>query len=113
MHAFVTSRPDNLDSLLVELPECVLKKLQLLQNNVAELTVREKKSSHVITPQLKQFHWLSIAYHIQCKIVFIVYEYRVCLHEIRPVYLSSLDTNGHPKTSMCLRSDKKALLDSS
>ena len=57
IHAFVTSRLDNLNSLLVELPDYVLNKLQLVQNNAARLVAREKKSSHV-TPLLKQFHWL-------------------------------------------------------
>ena len=58
IHAFVTSRLDNLNSLLVELPDYVLNKLQLVQNNAARLVAREKKSSHV-TPLLKQLHWLS------------------------------------------------------
>ena len=53
IHAFVTSRLDNLNSLLVELPDYVLDKLQLVQNNAARLLAREKKSSHV-TPLLKQ-----------------------------------------------------------
>ena len=45
IHAFVTSRLDNLNSLLVELPDYVLNKLQIVQNNAARLV--EKKSSHV------------------------------------------------------------------
>ena len=47
IHAFVTSRLDNLNSLLVELPDYVLNKLQLVQNNAARLVAREKKSNHV------------------------------------------------------------------
>ena len=107
IHAFVTSRLDNLNSLLVELPDYVLNKLQLVQNNAARLVAREKKSSHV-TPLLKQLHWLPIEYRIKYKIVLIVYK---CLHEMGPVYLTSLLTGYHPGTSMCLRSDKEELLD--
>ena len=55
IQVFVTSRLDNLNSLLVELPDYVLNKLQLVQNNAARLVAREKKSSHV-TPLLKQLH---------------------------------------------------------
>ena len=108
IHAFVTSRLDNLNSLLVELPDCSLNKLQLIQNNAARLVAKEKKSSHA-TPLLKQLHWLPITYRIKYKIALIVYK---CLHKTGPVYLSSLLTDYHPKTSICLRSDKKALLDS-
>ena len=43
IHAFVTSRLDNLNSLLVELPDYVLNKLQLVQNNAARLVAREKE----------------------------------------------------------------------
>ena len=107
IHAFVTSRLDNLNSLLVELPDYVLNKLQLVQNNAARLVAREKKSSHV-TPLLKQLHWPPIEYRIIYKIVLIVYK---CLHEMGPVYLTSLLTCYHPGTSMCLRSDKEELLD--
>ena len=107
IHAFVTSRLDNLNSLLVELPDYVLNKLQLVQNNAARLVAREKKSSHA-TPLLKQLHWLPIEYRIKYKIVLIVYK---CLHEMGPVYLTSLLTGYHPGTSMCLRSDKEELLD--
>ena len=80
VHALVTSRLDNLNSLLVELPDYVLDKLHLLQNNAARLVAREKKSSHV-TPLLKQLHWLPIEYHIKYKIILIVYK---CLHEMGP-----------------------------
>ena len=107
IHAFVTSRLDNLNSLLVELPDYVLDKLQLVQNNAVRLVAREKKSSHV-TPLLKQLHWLPIEYRIKYKIILIVYK---CLHEMGPFYLSSLLTGYHPKTSMCSRSDKEELLD--
>ena len=85
----------------------VLNKLQLVQNNAARLVAREKESSHV-TPLLKQLHWLPIEYRIKYKIVLNVYK---CLHEMGPVYLTSLLTGYHPGTSMCLRSDKEELLD--
>ena len=107
IHAFAPSRLDSLNSLLVELPDYVLDKLQLVQNYAARSVAREKKSNHV-TPLLKQLHWLPIEYGIKYKIILIVYK---CLHEMGPVYLSSLLTGDRPKTSMCLWSDKEELLD--
>ena len=75
--------------------------------HIGYLVHREKKSSH-LKPLLKQLHWFPIEYRIKYKIILIVYK---CLHEMGPVYLSSLLTGYHPKTSMCLRSDKEELLD--
>ena len=61
IHAFVTSRLDNLNSLLVELSDCILNKLQLVKNIVGWLAAKEKKSRHV-APLLEKLHWIPITY---------------------------------------------------
>jgi len=50
--SFVSSKIDNQNSLLVGLPDIVIKKLQLVQNNAARLVLRKKKTDHV-TPLLQ------------------------------------------------------------
>ena len=53
VHAFISSKIDNMNGLLYGLPECVIKKLQLIQNNAARLVKRKKKCDHV-TPIMKE-----------------------------------------------------------
>ena len=86
IHAFVSSRLDNLNCLLTNLPDEQIKRLQLIQNNAARLVMRERKSCH-ITPILKQLHWLPVVYRIKFKIVLLVYK---CLNGLGPVYLEDL-----------------------
>ena len=85
-HAFVTSRLDTMNSLLYDLPESLVNKLQLLQTNAARLIMKERKSCH-ITPYLFHLHWLPVEYRIKYKILLLVYK---CLHGEGPSYLSSL-----------------------
>ena len=51
IHAYVTSRLDNMNSLLYNIPDYLINKLQILQNNAARLITRQKKYCH-ITPFL-------------------------------------------------------------
>ena len=103
-HAFVTSRLDSMNSLLFDLPECLVTKLQLLQNNAARLIMKQRKSCH-ITPFLFDLHWLPVEFRIQYKILLIVYK---CLHGEGPSYLTSLLQEYHPPRS--LRSSNQQLL---
>ena len=86
IQSFVTSRLDNLNSLLYGLPDCVLHKLQLIQNNAAKLVVRKKKVDH-ITPILKSLHWLPVQQRIKFKIILLTFK---CRHGLAPPYLCSL-----------------------
>ena len=103
-HAFVTSRLDTMNSLLYDLPDYLVNKLQLLQNNAARLIMRQRKSCH-ITPYLFYLHWLPIDFRIKYKILLIVYK---CLHGEGPSYLSSLLQEYCPPRS--LRSSNQQLL---
>ena len=103
-HAFVTSRLDNMNSLLHNLPNYQIEKLQLIQNNAARLVQKCKKSDH-ITPTLIDLHWLPIRYRIQYKLLVLVYK---SLHGEGPEYLSSLLEEYNPPRT--LRSTAKLRL---
>ena len=103
-HAFVTSRLDNMNSLLFDIPDYIINKLQLIQNSAARLILKKKKSCH-ITPHLIHLHWLPIKSRIEYKILLMVYK---CLHGEGPKYLSSLLEEYHP--THALRSSSQSLL---
>ena len=104
VHAFISSKLDCMNSLLVGIPEYVVKKLQLIQNNAARIVLRKNKYDHV-TPLLKKLHWLPIASRIQYKICLQTYK---ALHGQAPPYISSLITRYEPTRS--LRSAGRCLL---
>jgi hypothetical protein len=68
IHAFITSRLDNGNSLLYGLASNQLSRLQRIQNTAARILTLSKRSCH-ITPILKQLHWLPVRYRIIFKIV--------------------------------------------
>ena len=96
VHAFVTSRLDTLNSLLIKLPECQLNKLQLIQNNAARLVMKKKMSCY-ITPVLKDLHWLPVEYRVQYKILLLIFK---CLCGKGPVYLSQLLEHYTPERDL-------------
>ena len=86
MHSFVTSRIDCCNSLLVNLPNCVLSKLQKVQNVAARILTR-RRDVHDISPVLIDIHWLPIPLRICYKINLLTFK---CLHELGPPYLKNL-----------------------
>ena len=104
VHAFVSSRLDSLNSLLIELPDIQLKRLQTIQNYAARLILQQKKSCH-ITPLLMELHWLPIKCRIEYKLLLLIYK---CLHDKAPSYLSALLQPYTP--SRALRSASQHLL---
>ena len=86
VHAFITSRLDYCNGLLYGLPDCLLNKLQRVQNACARLIFREQKFCHV-TPLIYELHWLPIKYRIEFKILLITFK---ILNLLAPTYLSSL-----------------------
>ena len=104
MHSFVISKLDNLNSLLYGLPDCLLRKLQLVQNQAAKLVVKKKKQDHV-TPILITLHWLPVQQRIRYKLLLLAFK---CIHGLAPSYLCSLLQEYKPGRS--LRSSSQYLL---
>ena len=106
VHAFITSRLDNCNSLLYGLPRTLLDKLQYVQNSAARLVTLSKKHDH-ITPVLFNLHWLPIYYRINYKIILFTFK---ALHGLAPSYICNLISKYKPVR--CLRSADKMLLTS-
>ena len=94
VHAFVSSRLDYCNALLIGISGCCLQKLQYIQNSAARILMRVRKFDH-ITPILKTLHWLPISSRVEYKISLLTHQ---CLYGNAPSYLKELLT---PKT--CVR----------
>ena len=66
IHAFVTSRLDYCNALLIGIPGKSLQRLQYVQNSAARVLMRVRKHDH-ITPILRTLHWLPIHLPIEFK----------------------------------------------
>ena len=86
IHAFVSSRLDSCNALLVGLPKRQLQKIQLVQNSAARLLTLTGRREH-ITPILRELHWLPVAQRVQFRVAMHVYK---CLHHMAPLYLEDL-----------------------
>ena len=95
-HAFVSSRLDNMNSLLYKAPQALTKRLQNIQNNAARVVKKQRKSCH-ITPLLFDLHWLPVEYRSQYKILLLVYK---SLHGKGPAYLASMLEEYSPIRSL-------------
>jgi hypothetical protein len=98
IHAFVSCRLDNCNSLLYGLPDSKISKLQRIQNSAARLVTRSKSRDH-ITPILHDLHWLPVKYRIIYKTLVLTFK---CIHGLAPVYLQELVQLYQP--TCCLRS---------
>ena len=58
VHAFISSRLDYCNSLLVGTADCVIRKLQGVQNAAARLIIRTRKFDHI--KFLWDLHWLPV-----------------------------------------------------
>ena len=106
VHAFITSRLDYCNGLLYGLPDCLLNKLQRVQNACARLILKEQKFCH-ITPLIFKLHWLPIRYRIEFKILLITFK---ILNFLAPSYLSSLISLRPPSKYNLRNSSDKLLL---
>ncbi len=86
VHALISSRLDNCNSLYAGLPLASTNMLQDVQNAAARLLSRTRKYDHV-TSILKSLHWLPITYRVQYKVLLLVYK---CLNGLAPQYLQEL-----------------------
>ena len=86
-NALVSSKLDYCNSLLYDLPEFSLDRLQSVQNALARVVVPSVKRFHNISPTLKTLHWLPIRERIKFKIASLTF--KTMLHK-QPSYLHEL-----------------------
>jgi hypothetical protein len=104
IHALISSRLDNCNSLLYGTPDNLISRLQRVQNTAARILAQTRKYDH-ITPVLQKLHWLPVRKRIDYKILLLTYR---CLNGQAPIYLSEL--LNHYVPSRALRSAEKYLL---
>ena len=105
IHAFVSSRLDNCNSLLYGISKNLLHRLQLIQNAAARTVCLIPKYDH-ISPSLRMLHWLPIEQRIIYKVCWLTWKAR---HGYSPQYIRDLLIN-HDTHSRGLRSANKNLL---
>ena len=104
VHAFISTKLDYANALLVGLPKCLINKLQYVQNSAARIVTCKRKYEH-ITPVFKKLHWLPVSKRIIFKVLLLTFK---CKNGIGPKYLSDLlvsHESGHS-----LRSEASGLL---
>ena len=90
--SLVTSRLDNLNSLLYGVDDYLLSKLQLVQNNSACVICNLRKSDH-ISSTLKDLHRFPVKSRILYNILLTVFKSQ---HGLAPRYLTDLLTPIYP-----------------
>ena len=63
VHALITSKLDNCNSVLFGISDKLLRRLQLVQNSAARIITKSNKRDQ-ITPILKHLHWLPVRFRI-------------------------------------------------
>jgi hypothetical protein len=105
VHALITSKLDCDNSFFYGLPDNIIRRLELIQNNAARLVLRRRKRDHV-KPLLKQLHWLPVRQRIAYKINLMTFK---ALHGLAPTYIADLLVVYMPNRT--LRSTSRGLLE--
>src|SRR5678816_3029665 len=87
VHAFICSRIDYCNSLLIGLPKVHLSPLQSVLNAAARLVARLPWYSHISTFMFEQLHWLPLSARIKFKIIILVFKAQ---RGFAPKYLSDV-----------------------
>ena len=85
-HAFISSRLDYCNSLLIGLPTCELDRHQRVQNVAAKILTFTRRREH-IRPVLYLLHWLPVSARIEFNVVTMTFK---CLHGMAPKYVTEL-----------------------
>ncbi len=86
VHAFISSRLDYCNSLLVGLPDYVLNDLQLVQNASARVVVGLRKYDHITSTRIA-LHWLPVKQRIEYKVLLLTFK---SLNGKGPAYLADM-----------------------
>ena len=86
IHALITSRLDFCNSILYNLPNKQIERLQRIQNQAARMLKRIPRRNH-ITPILRELHWLKIHDRIIFKILILTLK---AVNNTAPEYLCDL-----------------------
>jgi len=97
VHAVVASRVDYCNSILYQVAAVHLRSLQSVLNATTLLVVEMRKCNSITPTLLDDLHWLLVRQRVDFKICLLVYK---CLHQLSPVYLTSLLT---PVTAIATR----------
>jgi hypothetical protein len=96
VHAFICSRIDYCNSLLIGLPRIRLSPLQSVLNSAARLIARLPRYSHISTFMFEQLHWLPLVARVQFKILILVAKAQ---RGLAPKYLTDLIFRPHSVSS--------------
>ncbi len=99
---------DYCNALLVGLPSCTIKPLQMIQNAAARLVFSEPKRAHV-TPLFISLHWLLVAARIQFKTLMLAYRTTT---GSAPTYFHSLLQIYIPSRSLRSASERRLVVPS-
>lgn len=96
VHAFISSRLDQCNSLLAGLPSTTLEPLIRVQRSAARLIMKVRKFDP-ISLHMKTMHWLPIPQRIDFKVLILTYK---CLYGNAPSYLQQLVHWHVPKRNL-------------